>query len=230
MNGLSEVNPGDSGVVSFSFSPLTLYSAGSGILSDPVINIGVDISGSQASSGFSSDQLNNSSSAIVRVISDIGFSSKAFYSSGPFANTGPVPPKVGVPTTYTITWALTNTSNSVSNIHVSSTLPAWVDFTGSISPDGENLTYNSGTKEIVWSAGSIKRGTGITGNSKSVSFQISFNPSLSQLNFSPVLLNGALLTGHDDFANVDQKISKPELYTSLNGEASFPANGGIVGN
>ncbi len=228
-NGLSEVNPGDTGSVAFSFSPLSLYTS-SGILSNPLVNIEVDITGSQATSDNAPQQITNSSSAIIRMISDVGFSEKASYHSGPFPNTGPLPPKVGAPTTYTVTWSLSNTANSISSVQVDSTLPSWINFVGPISPAGENLTYNPSTKEIVWIADRIQRGAGITGALRSVSFQITFTPSLSQVGKTPAIMNASVLTGHDDFANVDVKVNKGAITTNLENDPGFPANGGVVVN
>jgi hypothetical protein len=229
-NQLGEVNPGDSGSVSFSVSPLSLYSASGGILQSPSINLAVDIAGSQAVAGSAVNSLTNSASTIVRIISDVGFSAKALYSSGPFTNTGPVPPKVAKKTTYTIVWTLSNTANGISKAQVNSTLPSWIDFVGPISPASENLSYNASTKEIVWIADRIPQGASIIGVSKTVSFQVSFTPSLSQVNTVPTIINDAILTGHDDFANVDIKVNKGSLNTNINNDPAFSNSGGAVVN
>jgi hypothetical protein len=229
-NQLSEVNPGDSGSVNFTVSPLSLYSASGAILTDPSINIEVDIAGSQAVAGFAVNQLNNSSSAIVRIISDVGFSAKALYYSGLFTNTGPIPPKAEQQTTYTIVWTLSNTANSISKTQINSTLPPWMTFVGPFLPANEDLTYNPSTKGILWNVDRIQRGAGITGASRSVSFQVSLNPSLSQVGTTPTIINDAILTGHDDFANVDIRVNKSGLNTQLDSDASFPANGSNVVN
>ena len=229
-NQFAEVNPGDSGSVTFSVSPLSLFSAAGGILTDPSINIEVDIAGSQATLGSAVNQLTNSSSTVVKIISDVGFSGKALYYSGPFNNTGPIPAKVGKTTTYTIVWTLSNTANSIGNAQVNSILPPWINFVGPISPAGENLTYNASTKEIVWNVDRIERGAGITGPARSVSFQISFNPSLSQVGTMPTIINDAVLTGHDDFANVDVKVNKSSLNTRLDSDPQFPSGAGTVVN
>lgn len=227
-NQLEELNPGDSGSLAFSISPLSLFSLLGGILSNPSINIEVSISGKQDVQDSTVNELNNSSSAIVRIISDVGFSTKALYYSGPFTNTGSIPPKVEKATTYTIVWTLSNTSNSISLVKVNSTLPRWATFVGPISPVGENLTYNASTKEIVWNVDRIPKGTGITGASRSVSFQVSFSPSLSQVGTTPILINETFLTGHDDFANVDIRVNKTSLNTRLDNDSAFPANGSVV--
>jgi hypothetical protein len=230
IKGLATVNPGDSGSVSFSMSPLSLFSAAGGILSSPSINLEVDITGKQAVNGFASNNLTNSSSATINIISDVGFSTKMLYSSGAFTNTGLIPPVVGKKTTYNVVWSLSNTANSISNAQVNSTLPAWANFVGKFSPSSENLTYNSSTKEIVWNVDRIPKGAGITGSPRSVTFQISFTPSLSQVGSMPTIINDAILTGHDDFANVDVKVDKAGLTTNLDSDTAFPLDGGIVGN
>ena len=227
-NGLGEMNPGDSGSVTFSVSPLSLFSAAGGILSNPSINIEVDISGKQALEGFAVNELNNSSSVIIRVISDVGFSAKALYYSGPFTNTGPIPPKVEKATTYTIIWTLSNTANSISKAQINSSLPPWATFVGPISPADENLAYNPSTREIIWNVDRIPKGTGITSASRAVAFQVSLNPSFSQVGTTPIIINDAILTGHDDFANVDVRVNKTGLNTRLDNDAAFPANGSAV--
>jgi len=219
-NRLKEVNPGDSGSVTFSVSPLPLFGVSGDIIVNPSINIEVNITGSQAIEGSVANELNNSSSAIIRVISDVGFSTKTLYYSGPFGNTGSIPPKAEQATTYTVVWTLSNTANSISKTEIRSTLPPWITFMGPFLPASENLTYNSSTKEIIWNADRIPRGAGITGAKKEVAFQLSFTPSLSQVGTTPVIINGAILTGHDDFANVEVRVSKASLNTNLNNDAA----------
>ncbi len=224
---LAEVAPGDYGTVSFSLSPLPLFGATSGIIVSPVINIDISATGEQALSG-GTVELSNKESKAIKIISDVGLSTKAFYYSGPFTNTGPIPPKAEQNTTYTITWSLSNTANNISKGEVHTTIPAWIRFTGLSAPGAEDLSYNSATREIIWSVGSIGKGTGITGAAREVSFQVEFTPSLSQVGTLPILVNETVLTGHDDFANVDVRVEKVPLDIRLLNDLSFPVGGGRV--
>ena len=223
-----EIDPGESGSVIFSVSPLSLFSADRGLLSDPSINIEISISGKQSLEGYATSELNGSESSKIKIISDVSFTPKALYYSGPFTNSGPIPPEVEKETTYTITWTLSNTANNISKASLRSTIPSWVRFVGPISPSSENLVYNASTREITWNIGRIPKGTSITQAGKSVSFQIAFKPSLSQVGTTPVILNESVLTGHDDFANVDVKVTKTSLRTTLDNNPPFPGGGGIV--
>ena len=228
-NDFREINPGQSGSVFFSFSPLSLFSSSLGVMSSPSIVVSISISGKQETSGFESQELKNSDSSTIKIISDVGFANKALYYSGPFTNTGPIPPKAEKETTYTIVWSLSNSSNNILKGIVRSSLPSWMRFIGPISPPSEDLTYNSFSREITWNVGNIARGVGITGASKEVSFRIALLPSLKQVGTMPIIINDAILTGHDDFANVDIRVSKPALYTSLTNDPNFPQGGERVG-
>ncbi|MDP9249735.1 MAG: hypothetical protein M3M85_04490 [bacterium] len=226
--GLAEISPGDSGSVNFSIDPLSLLSSSGGMLADPTINIEVNIFGRQAAQDSSVNALKNSASAVVRLISDLNFSAKALHFSGAFKNTGPIPPKAEGETTYTIVWTLSNTANSISQAKLSSSLPAWMSFVGPVSPTGEDVSFNSATKEIIWNIGRIARGTGISAASRSVSFQVSLKPSLSQVDTVPAIINGSVLTGRDDFANVNTRTTKGELSARLDSDPAFPPTGGTV--
>ncbi len=228
LDNFKEINPGDSGSVTFSISPLSLFSASGGMLADPSVNIEISISGKQLLEGYATKDLNNFESSSVKIISDIGFATKAFYYSGPFINSGSIPPKVEKETTYTIVWSLSNTANNISKAIIHSTLPQWMRFVGTVSPAGEDLTYNPSRKEIIWNVGNIPKGTGITRAGREVAFQVALTPSLSQVATIPVIVNDAILTGHDDFANVDVRVSKTSLRTALDSDPSFPPAGASV--
>lgn len=224
----NQVSPGASGSVSFSFSPLSSFSGSQGVRVDPTITVSVSVSGNQDLAGFESTEIKNSDSTAVKVISDVGFANKALYYSGPFVNTGPIPPKAETATTYTIAWSLSNSSNNITKGIVRSSVPSWVNFIGPVSPTGEDLVFNSSTREIVWNVGNISRGTGISSASREVFFRVSLSPSLAQVGTIPILINEAVLTGHDDFANVGVRVTRPSLSTSLVNDPILPAGGDRV--
>ncbi len=224
----AEIAPGDSGTVSFFLSPLSLFEAQGGIISLPSINIDISITGRQAQIGGNIAELSNIQSNVVKIISDVGLSTKALFYSGPFANTGPIPPKAEQKTTYTVVWSLSNTANNISKTQIRSTLPQWTRFAGSLFPKTEDLTYDDSTKEIIWNVGTISKGAGITTAGKDVSFQVELTPSLSQIGTTPFIINDTILTGHDDFANVDVKVNKASLDTRLSNDPGFPLNGSRV--
>ncbi|MFA5751038.1 MAG: hypothetical protein WCX79_02015 [Candidatus Paceibacterota bacterium] len=220
----AEIDPGDSDSVKFTLAslPLVTGSDSNGILSEPYIKIDVSVSGRQPEEGYAVGELENSESKMIKIISDVGFASKVLHFSGPFKNTGYIPPKVEHKTSYTIVWTVSNSANSISKARVRSSLPPWVNFIGSASPPSEDLTFNTSTKEIIWNLGNIKRGTGISSEEREVSFQVEFTPSLSQVGQTSTLINDSVLTGVDDFANVNVQVNKSSLDTKLGSDPLAP--------
>jgi len=227
-SAFKEVSPGQSGSVSFSLASLPLFSAASGLASAPSITIEVSISGKQSTDGSGQQDLSTQESSVIKIISDVGLATSALHYSGAFTNTGPIPPKAERETTYTISWALSNTANNISKAKVVATLPSWVEFVEEISPSNSDLVYDKLSREVLWSIGSIPKGTGITAAPKQVSFKVKLKPSLSQVGSAPVLINEAILTGHDDFANVDIRVNKSSLNTRLLNDPALPLSGDTV--
>jgi hypothetical protein len=224
----AKVAPYETQTATFTVLPLSLFSSGGGFIVQPSIDIEVSISGKQPLEGNTVKKLQNSESKTVRLITDLGLGSKALYYSGPFTNTGPIPPQAETETTYTVVWSVTNTANNVSKAQVKSSLPPFIKFVGTTDPSGENLSYNASTRELTWNVGSVPRGSGIESPGREVAFQVSLSPSVAQIGETIKILNEAVLTGHDDFANVDVRATKTFLTTNLTSDPAFPKNGGKV--
>lgn len=228
LSEFAEVNSGESGSVSFSLSPLSLFSGSEDILSQPTVNIEISVSAKQPVEGNALQTIDNGETKTIKLITDVGFAAKALYFSGAFKNSGPIPPRAEKETTYTVVWTLSNTANNISKAIVTSSLPPWMKFLGPVSPASEDIKYNASTKEILWNVGTLPRGGGITVPGREVSFQVVLIPSLSQVGTTPVIINDAVLTGHDDFANVNIRVNKASLDTRLSNDSAFPPSGDRV--
>ncbi len=222
------IEPGETGGVYFSVASLPLYSSFDGLVSSPSISISSSVSGRQALEGNINEQVKSGETKVVKIITDMSFNAKSAYNSTIIKNTGPIPPKVGKETSYTITWSINNTANSISKAEIRSKIPSWIKWKGVISPASESITYDQNTREIVWNAGRVNRGAGLTTTAREVSFQLSFTPSLSQVDTSPNILGESVLTAHDDFANVDLRATKSALTTRLNNDNIVSGSSGVV--
>ncbi|PCI21277.1 hypothetical protein COB64_00135 [Candidatus Wolfebacteria bacterium] len=216
---LASIDPGERGTVDFTFNSLPLFSGGS-ILSNPQIVLEVSIRGREALGSVAREVI-NTETKIVKIASNLQIAGKALYFDGPFANTGPLPPKVDIETTYTITWNLTNSSNRITGVTAKATLPSYIRYVNAISPSSENVTFDSLSREVTWNVGTVNSGTGLLGGTKEVSFQIGFLPSLSQLGSSPVLISETVLSGRDTFTNTTIRSTKRQLNTLLTNDSGF---------
>lgn len=223
---LSEISPGESGNLSFSFSPLGTASLGSFV--DPEISIVVSAKGNRISENSILEKIDSSVSRIVKISSDLMVIPRATYYTGPFVNSGAIPPKVDKETTYTITWTITNTTSNVSNVKVRSTLPAYVRWMSVVSPTSEKISYNEVGGEIIWDAGEIKAGTGVKSSPKEISFQVALLPSVSQVGSAPALTNNVTVTGNDRFTGKDLQTTKNGVSTRLTTDPGFNMIGSVV--
>ena len=162
-----------------------------------------------------------SATRIIKIATDARLSSRAIHWSGPFENTGPMPPKAESETTYTVIWTITNTSSKIKDAKVAASLPLYVKWLSQTNPASENISFNSARAEVVWDAGDIEAGAGIEGPPREASFQISFLPSLSHEGQSPVILNESVLSGTDSFTSASVGETRPSLTTTLKTDPDF---------
>jgi hypothetical protein len=155
---------------------------------------------------------------------DLTLISKIVRSIGNIENSGPIPPKADVPTTYTAIWGLINTFNQMSNVEVRATLPPYVKWTGVKSPTGEALSFNRVTNEIVWNVGSVLPNTGLGSSQKEVQFQLEFLPSTSQLGTTVSLLGETTVSGFDKVAGQKIEFKINGLDTGFYNDPSFRQN------
>lgn len=224
----ASIEPGKSDYVTFTLTPAALENANHTFLTNPKIVIEVSIKGTQTDAGNITTEVKGSESKTAKVTTNFKVAADAVYSTGPFTNTGPVPPKAGQTTTYTIIWRITNTANRVTGAEVRTTLPSWINWKSTISPANANITYIDSTREVVWKVGAVDSGAGLGGSSKEAAFQISFTPSSSQVGSIPELITETNLSGQDSFTGVQLKSTKNFLLTKLTNDPQYSGSSGKV--
>jgi len=215
LSQLAEINPGESGTVSFSFTPISLIGSLNAI-KDPQVSIKVSIRGREPQLGSTYNDINNFSEKVVKISSDFQIASSASYLSGS------IPPKAETETGYTINWTLSNSSNKITEAEARAILPIYVKWIGLSSGETENVTYNEVTREVVWNIGQVLPNTGIDSN-REASFIISLKPSLSQIGSIPQLMKEIYLSGRDSFTNVLIKNTRIPITTLSSG-----SNGRVI--
>ncbi len=224
---LGELESGAQGKISFNFSLLPLFGA-RGALREPTVMVAIHTNGNRLSASGVPEEIKNSVERKIKVPSDVEFVPRIVYFSGPFQNTGPLPPEVERETTYTVIWTAVNSSNHVSNTKVSAVLPPYVRYMGISSPGEEALTYNSVSREITWSVGRLEAGSGISAAPREVAFQVVFTPSISQLEQSPTIIGQSTFSGIDEFTKAPIRIVWKALTISLNTDPNFVFTHGKV--
>jgi len=224
VNSFLSIDPGEKGVVSFTFKSLSLLTNSQSLINNPEIVISVSIKGQQPSTGNTLEEINNSEHKVVKINSDFQIASRGLYFSGPLKNSGPIPPQAEKTTTYTIMWTITNSSNNILQARAEAVLPIYVNWLGFISPASEDIKYDKITRKIVWNIGSVNKGVGLTGNTKEVAFQIALLPSVTQIGSALQLLSETKLTGQDVFTGARLERQTNSVSTNLSSEPNFNYN------
>ena len=156
--------------------------------------------------------------------------SKMDYNDDVFGNSGPIPPRVGEETTYTIIWQAKNYYNDLSNVVVKATLPNNVRLTGQIFPEdaAETFTFDSNSRELVWNVGDLLVGQGVLNTAPSIAFQIALTPSSYQRNQTAELIGEATMTAQDQWTGKNIQKIAPAVNTLLPADSSIGPSQGLV--
>jgi hypothetical protein len=225
-SSLALLNPGDTGNGQFTLSTKT----GSALstLRNPVIQIAVTVTGQPT--GQNPETISHTLTSTIQVATDLELISQIVHSSGPFKNSGPVPPSPNQPTTYTVELAVANSVNSVGGAVATMILPQYVEYTGEVTPSDGSVTYDASSRTVTWKIGDVPAGTGSATKALAAAFQISYIPSVSQSGTSPILIGNQTLTGTDRFTNAQVGNTAQALTTQTTGDAGYNPAFGTVGN
>ena len=221
-----EIKPGDRGSVRFLFKPLPVSPEIR--LENPEIQVEASVRGRRLDENDVPEAVTADVERTVLVASDIFFTSKAVYTTGPFENSGPLPPRAEQETTYTIVWTVANTSNDMTNVRIASHIPSYVEYLDIVSPTSEDVRYNPTSGDIVWNVGDVPTGLGYTSQAREVAFKVSFTPSLSQVGQSPNLIDDQYIEGLDLFTNSVIQSSRRGVTIQLVNDAGAPRSSGRV--
>lgn len=225
---LASIEPLEEGKAQFKFSILDSLPVDVIRQGNPVVSLDIMMQAERITEEQGKVEVTNHLTKDIKIATLFQLSRRALYYSGPFKNSGPLPPKVGRETTYTVIWSLTNSSNNVSNAMISAFLPSYVRWLGVVKPLDADVSYNQTTGEVVWRAGAVSSGTGILSAGRELAFQISFLPNAGQIGSQPTLVSEVTLSGKDDFTGAFLRDMKYALTTYLDSDPQFKYNEAAV--
>ncbi len=220
---LASIDAGQKGTLSFGFSPHQQDIDSGRILRNPQISLEASARARRSEDTSGGALVTTILTRKINVETTLVLNARGIYYSGPFQNTGGLPPRVDGVTTYTVVWTVRNTSNNVSNVSVRTTLPVYVNWLGNTYPQGERVSYNASGAEVVWSPGAVPAGA-----TREVAFQVAFHPSLSQLNQIVFLTGDTTMTAVDDFTKTPLSGQQPPVRTFLSSDPQFVQTEGAV--
>ncbi len=226
-SNLASIDSGEEGTVSFAFTPRDTTMP-SNYTINPFIDIVVSISGDRVDENNVPTTLKAIVTRKIRISSVVNLKAQVFRTVGPFQNTGPIPPKVDQETTYTIGLAVENTTNSISNTRVTTTLPPYVKWLDKVSPANENVTYDPNSGFLSWNVGSVGAKTGSVNRKRELYFQVGFVPSINQVNDTPMIINKLNIIGTDDFTGSQLTDEEDYLSTRFSTDPMYKSGSEVV--
>jgi hypothetical protein len=227
-DSLALLEPGEEGEFRFTLGGRDLVGS-EGVLSNPFAEITLDVEGTTSNG----DREEAFAVAQHRVLanSDISVMPKVQYYEGPFINQGPMPPKVNVPTTYTLVFQVTNSSNEVDDAELTTFLPPYVEWLNIIAPSVERtkVSFDPTTRQFKWRLGELRSGLGVgTNQPRQISVQVRIVPSVTQLDKDIALTGDVVLTGTDAFTDTGLNFRKNAVFNRLENRRVIGADGRVV--
>lgn len=126
---------------------------------------------------------------------------------------GTIPPQVGQTSTFKVNVELSNSTNDFSNSTLVGYVPIGVSvnlFTVTPSEQG-NVRYDASTGKLTWTIGQLPAHSGNTAPQKKLGFDVSFTPSISQVNNSVSLFRSIVFSGKDTFTGQSISLQGSEV-------------------
>ncbi len=140
----------------------------------------------------------------TKVAGMAGVNALAFYKDAATTNTGPYPPQVNKPTSYTIHWQIKNYATDIKDVRVKAFLKSGAKVIGQPKSTTDAApAYNAASGEVSWSIPYLQATRGVLGAVVEAVFQVEATPAVNQVGQSLELMNETSLTATDVFTNQD---------------------------
>ena len=169
----------------------------------------------------------------TKINSKLAISQRGYYQEEVFGNSGPIPPKVGETTTYTIIWQAKNYFNDVKNVKVKAVLPSNVRLTGKIFPEQESskFAFDIQSREIIWMVRDnqvMETGTGVLNPAPNIAFQVALTPTSGQKGKVLPIIKEAIITGEDQWTESFIEGKTSAIDTTLPDDSTVSSSQGVV--
>ncbi len=160
---------------------------------------------------------------VFKLRSDARFSSQArFYTEeGAPIGSGPLPPKVGEPTTYRIVWSVDKKIHALKDMEAVAVLPRNARFVSLATSTAGALAYDADKREVKWALNRLPANV----NGAEVEFDVELTPTLADDGRFAQLLGEATFQAQDEDINEPLMQSSKALTTDLQNDETAKGKG-----
>jgi len=153
---------------------------------------------------------------------------RGVHSVGEFDNFGPIPPRYGEETSYTVFLSLGSSFNDLEDVEVRAELPPYVEWADKVSPEGEDVTYRSAQREIIWRRDKVSAGRGVESSHREIAFQVVYEPRRPHQGERATLLDNIRLEGKDALTGETRETRTKGVTTEIIEDPEFEKGDEIV--
>lgn len=144
-----------------------------------------------------------------------------FSEEGAPQGSGPLPPEVGQPTTYRVSWNLAKTLHELRGLRLTAVLPKGVAWAGNSEASAGEISYSAETREVRWQLNKLP----VDVPEVSVDFDVTLTPSGLDAGRFAQLLGETRLEASDSDINEPVILSGPALTTDLRNDEGAKGKG-----
>lgn len=164
----------------------------------------------------------------IKISGVLSVNAEVFRSSTLDTNFGPIPPRVGEETSYTVVLTVSGGTNAVHNTAARIILGRSVRYDTLIEPSNAEIFYDEGSREVRWLIGGVPAGLGTFLPPKQLVFRIVLTPQDADLDTIPELVSAVQVTGEDAFTGQTIEGSDGAIDADLPDDFSISRRGGSV--
>ncbi len=225
---LKTLNPGDGGEIVFQIPIKSIIPVTGLDDKNFTFNATVKADSPDIPTPEGSNKIVSGNAVNVKLNSKLGLSMEGYYNDSEIKNTGPIPPKVGEETTFTLHIKLLNVCNDVTDAKVTAILSSGVKWKDAFSPKNADVKFNDRTNELTWDIGSMPAGIGVLTGPRELIFQVGLIPSQNQVGNYADLLGKTVFSAKDTFTKQRLEISSEGKNTNLIEDVSVGGEGKVV--
>lgn len=216
---LGRLEPGASGEIRFTIPVLEQFASAGGPVS---IRSVATIDSPDVQTPLGQNKIIGSNVIAVKLGAQVAFEVMPSVSDAPFDNSGPVPPRVGSETTYTLRVRVAASASELSGARLTLSLPSGVVYKGKSAPSDASVQWNARTNELAWNAGALRPDA-----PKELFFQVGITPNANQVGKPVVLIGRAAFEARENFTGRAVTAERANIENGIFG-GSEPAASGIV--
>lgn len=148
-----------------------------------------------------------------------------YFHDDAYPNSGPLPPKVGQETTYTLHISVGSSLNTINDGKLILSFPSVVRYLGTLPGEQAGVNFNERTGELSWKLSPVSAGTN---NSKTLVLRIGVTPPPNSVGEELSIMNNGEFTAHDAFTNTEIRVPLLGKTTNLREDSRLLSNEGRV--